>query len=242
MYRLFAISDLHLPGSGDKPMDIFGREWENHQEKLALAWLEEVEPDDIVLLPGDLSWGTRMRDAMKDLLWIAELPGRQKLLVKGNHDFFWSHSLTRMRRELPQPLTPLQGNAVEIDGAVICGTRLWLTPDDPFWLEERDRSVYTREKRRLASALKHGRRIAGDNGTPLILMTHYPPVTCDGKDSEFLEIVDWHCPDVHVFGHLHRKEEWDIVRRATDGLRTRFLIVSADALGFKPLKVMDIGA
>jgi len=240
MYRLHAISDLHLPGPGNKPMDIFGSAWENHQEKLALGWMETVGENDVVLLPGDLSWGTRLKEAMKDLTWIAELPGRMKLLVKGNHDYFWAYSLSRMRRELPQPLHPLQGNAMELEGAVVCGTRLWLTPADPFWVEERDRIVFDREKRRLASALKHGKRIASDNGTPLILMTHYPPVTCDGKDSEFLEIVDWHHPEIHVFGHLHRSEEWAAVRKATEGLRTRYVICSADALDFKPIPILDI--
>jgi predicted phosphohydrolase len=240
MYRLFAISDLHLPGPGNKPMDVFGREWEDHQEKLALGWMERVGPDDVVLLPGDLSWGMRMAEARKDLMWIADLPGKAKLLVKGNHDYYWSYSLTRMRRELPKPLQPLQGSAVQLDGVTVCGTRLWLTPDDPFWVEERDRNVYNREKRRLASALKQGRRISEDNGTPLVLMTHYPPVTCEGKQSEFLEIVDWHHPEIHVFGHLHRSEEWDAVREGTNGLRTRFVICSADALDFKPLQIMEV--
>lgn len=31
---LYAISDLHLALSTDKPMDIFGVQWVNHDEKI----------------------------------------------------------------------------------------------------------------------------------------------------------------------------------------------------------------
>ena len=31
---LYTIGDLHLSFGADKPMDVFGAEWENHAEKL----------------------------------------------------------------------------------------------------------------------------------------------------------------------------------------------------------------
>ena len=38
---LYAISDLHLALSTDKPMDIFGSNWINHDEKIKNNWIEK---------------------------------------------------------------------------------------------------------------------------------------------------------------------------------------------------------
>ena len=55
--KVFAISDLHLSTSVEKPMDIFGDGWQNHFEHISADWKEKVSADDLVLLGGDMSWG-----------------------------------------------------------------------------------------------------------------------------------------------------------------------------------------
>ena len=35
---LYAIGDLHLSLSADKPMDVFGSKWENYVERIAAAF------------------------------------------------------------------------------------------------------------------------------------------------------------------------------------------------------------
>ncbi|MBQ8537219.1 MAG: metallophosphoesterase, partial [Clostridia bacterium] len=62
--RVFAISDLHLPGGDNKPMDIFGSHWEGHFEKIRQDWLDKVQPEDLVLIAGDISWAMQLRDAL----------------------------------------------------------------------------------------------------------------------------------------------------------------------------------
>ena len=94
--RVFAIGDLHLPGSQGKPMDVFGAHWERHFEKICEDWRARVLPEDVVLLPGDLSWAMTLEEAAQDIAAICALPG-QKLLLRGNHDYWWS-SLTRTAR------------------------------------------------------------------------------------------------------------------------------------------------
>ena len=42
---LYAISDLHLALSTDKPMDIFGAHWTNHDEKIKNNWIEKITED-----------------------------------------------------------------------------------------------------------------------------------------------------------------------------------------------------
>ena len=91
---IYTISDLHLSLGMDKPMDIFGDNWENHEKKIRSNWIKKVKENDLVLLPGDFSWATYIEDAKKDFEYLNQLPGK-KLLLKGNHDYWWG-SLTKI--------------------------------------------------------------------------------------------------------------------------------------------------
>ena len=93
--RVFAIGDLHLPGGQRKPMDVFGAHWEGHFDKICADWRKKVEDEDVVLLPGDISWAMTLEEAAPDLAAVCALPGR-KIFLRGNHDYWWS-SLTRLR-------------------------------------------------------------------------------------------------------------------------------------------------
>ena len=95
---IYAIGDLHLSFSANKPMDIFGLNWENHAEKIKENWLKKVNNDDTVILPGDFSLATYLEDTYKDFEYLCSLPGK-KILSKGNHDYWWT-TLTRMREYL----------------------------------------------------------------------------------------------------------------------------------------------
>ena len=88
---IFTISDLHLSFSTDKPMNIFGGAWSNHEQHIKNNWLATVKEDDVVILPGDHSWALHTKEAAQDLLFIHNLPGR-KILLKGNHDLWWATS------------------------------------------------------------------------------------------------------------------------------------------------------
>ena len=112
---LFAISDLHLPAR-EKPMDVFGAHWENHFERIREDWLQRVGAEDVVLLPGDLTWAMRLEDAMEDIARVGELPGR-KIILRGNHDYWWS-AIGRVRRALPEGMYALQNDAMELDGVL----------------------------------------------------------------------------------------------------------------------------
>ena len=85
---IYGIGDLHLDSSGEKPMDVFGANWINHEEKIFYNWREKVKDEDLVLIPGDISWGLKLYEAYEDLKKIDELPGL-KVISKGNHDYWW---------------------------------------------------------------------------------------------------------------------------------------------------------
>ena len=58
--RLFAIGDLHMSGGDDKPMDVFGPQWDRHFLRIQENWLQSVGDEDTVLIPGEewtkVSW------------------------------------------------------------------------------------------------------------------------------------------------------------------------------------------
>ena len=95
---IYAIADLHLSFSNDKPMDVFGDNWENHAEKIKENWIRKVKDNDYVILAGDFSWAMYLEDTVEDFSFLNELPG-YKILLKGNHDYWWT-TITSMRKFL----------------------------------------------------------------------------------------------------------------------------------------------
>ena len=112
---IYAIGDLHLPGHAEKPMNVFGSHWDRHFEVISEHWRRMVAPEDVVLIPGDISWAMQLEEALDDLRAIAALPG-QKLLLRGNHDYWWS-SLTKLRAVLPEGMRVIQNDALKLNGA-----------------------------------------------------------------------------------------------------------------------------
>ena len=192
--RIFAISDLHLPAR-EKPMDVFGAHWENHFERIADDWREKVGQDDVVLLPGDLTWAMRLEDALEDLRRVGELPGR-KLILRGNHDYWWS-GIGQVRRALPEGMFALQNDAMTLEGYIFAGSRGWTLPGGDCTKD--DLKIYERERLRLEMSLKTARRLS--EVMPLIVMMHYPPFSaaCEG----FTDILSAYRADMCVYGHLH---------------------------------------
>lgn len=221
---IFAIGDLHLPGGDDKSMDVFGAHWEGHFDRIARDWNDRVLPEDIVLIPGDISWAMQFEQAKPDLGAIAALPGR-KILTRGNHDFWWN-GISKLRSWLPNGMYAIQNDAVMLDGVVFAGTRGWVLPDAASTPE--DLKVYAREQMRLRLSLEHARRMSPTGR--LVALIHYPPVMSDGKESTLSDLFsEYHTDDV-VYGHLHGAVAAYAFRGIVDGVR--YHPVSCDGLQF----------
>ena len=219
---VFAISDLHLPARV-KPMDVFGEHWKNHFERIQADWRARVRASDLVLLPGDLSWAMHLEDALEDLHSIAALPGR-KLLLRGNHDYWWS-AVGRVRRALPEGMYALQNDSLLMDGRLYAGSRGWAIPGADATPE--DVRIYNRERLRLEMSLKNAR--ARDASAPITALLHYPPLTEDM--SGFSDILEAYGVEDCVYGHLHGAGLYGAVRGECRGVR--YHQVSCDGLGFK---------
>ena len=230
--RLFAIADPHLSAVTPKPMDIFGAGWEGHPELFFQRWRETVTDEDLVLVPGDISWAMRLDDALVDLKAIADLPGT-KVMLRGNHDYRWP-SITRLRGALPEGMYAVQNDALLVKGVVIAGTRGWICPGTHGYTEQDDK-VYRRELERLKLSLAAAERLEGEYR---VVMLHFPPTNSRLEPSGFTELIADAQPDALVFGHVHG-EQVGILRVLGD-IAVHF--VAADALGFVPKLVHDFGA
>lgn len=225
---LYAISDLHLSFTDDKPMDIFGEVWANHDVKIRENWLKKIKPEDTVLLGGDLSWSMTLEMAQKELDFINELPGR-KIAIKGNHDYWWG-SIKKLN-SLYDNFSFIQNNFFVWNDTAICGTRGWICEGSEKFTEE-DAVIYRREGIRLENSLK----AASDAGfEKIIAMIHYPPVNEYGHDSVFTGLMEKYKVDKVIYGHLHGSA----LKSAFQGIRNgvEYIMTSGDFINFDPLLI-----
>ncbi len=198
--KVYAVSDLHLSGLKDKPMDIFGPGWEGHFEKIKADWESKVEEDDIVLIGGDTSWGMYLREGMYDVASLAPLKGR-KVFIRGNHDYWWN-GIGRVRAAAPDgSFCFLQNDCVKIGRYVIAGSRGWTCPGSADFTEH-DMSLYLREGERFKLCFQEARKVRGEDDL-LIALIHFPPFNVRLEDTLFTRLFEENKVDKVVFGHLH---------------------------------------
>ena len=226
---IFAIGDLHLPAE-EKPMDVFGEHWIDHFVKIAEDWRARVQPEDVVLIPGDITWAMQLAAAKPDLEAIGELPGR-KILTRGNHDYWWG-SIGRVRDALPEGMYALQNDAMLLDGVLFAGTRGWNLATEPD-ADPADVKIFQRELLRLEMSLKAARRLSED--MPLVVMMHFPPLTDQVRETPFTQLLEQYRADHVVYGHLHGPGLYSAFRGEQRGVR--YHQVSCDGLGFRLYQV-----
>ena len=124
---LYVLSDTHLSFSDNKPMDVFGRRWQDYTEKLRRNWNAVVNSEDTVVIAGDISWAMSCAGAAEDFLYLNSLSGT-KIIGKGNHDFWWT-SLKKMNEFLSginiSSIKFLYNNAYETENFIVAGSRGW---------------------------------------------------------------------------------------------------------------------
>lgn len=226
---VYAIGDTHLSLGSDKPMDVFGGGWTGYVEKLKEGF-SAIDPEDTVVLCGDLSWGMSLEEAKQDFAFLNDLPGK-KLLLKGNHDYWWN-TASKMNKFFQEnefhTLSILHNNCGFYGDVALCGTRGW------FYEEERGEhsaKVFNRELMRLEASLK----AAGEKEK--ICFLHYPPVYQGYCCKEIIELLQKYEVKRCYYGHLHGGSHRFAVCGERDGIH--FELIAADYLRFKPEKILD---
>lgn len=232
--NLYAIGDLHLSFDEriEKPMDIFGPRWKDHYRKLEENWREIVRENDAVIIPGDISWGLRLDEALADLEWVHNLPGK-KILTKGNHDLWWM-GVGKLNR-LHSDMFFLQNKSIEVSpGVCVCGSRGWICPGTEGF-GEHDEKIYKRELLRLEFSLQEARKM---NPKVIIAALHYPPTNDKMQGSGFTELLEKYSVKTCIYGHLHGRDAFkNGIQGVFNGVEYR--LVSLDYLECTPKLIYE---
>lgn len=226
---LYAIGDLHLSFGADKPMDVFGGAWVGYVDKLREG-LSVIGLEDTTVLLGDVSWALDLTGAREDFAFINAIPGR-KLILKGNHDYWWSTAAKFYRfcqDNAFENLFLLHNNCYFYDDIALCGTRGWFFEEDREGTH--DDKVYRREMMRLEKSLQE----AGEREKYCFL--HYPPRYRGYECPEILELLERYQVRRCFYGHLHGESHRLAIEGEAGG--TVFTLVSADYVNFKPLRIL----
>ena len=222
---LYVIGDTHFSEGCNKPMDIFGGAWTGYRDKLVES-LSVLQPEDVLVLAGDFSWGMSLQEALPDFRLLDSFPGK-KLLLKGNHDYWWE-TLSKLNNFLSEnnlKTIKFVHNTCETFGNVaICGTKGYPeTEKEPESDEEK--KLYNRELERLKNAIANAKKTGAEK---IVVMLHYPP----GPNTAFARCLQEEKVDFCVFGHLHGKYE-SAVQGDVRGVEYR--LTSCDYLKFDPI-------
>lgn len=228
---LFAIGDVHLSLGGDKAMDIFPG-WKDYVQRLETNWRRVVAPEDTVVLVGDTSWGMALDECREDFAFLQALPGT-KLLIKGNHDYWWN-SRSKMEQYLAEQgfdsFRIIHNNSVLLDNCAVCGTRGWVLEEGAV----HDEKILKREAGRLRASLEDAAK-RGEGRKPIVFL-HYPPLLATGAVSpDIIELMREHGVRRCYFGHLHGPAARWTLQGDVDGIW--YKLISADSLEFCPYKV-----
>jgi len=229
---LFAIADLHLSQSAEKPMDVFGGVWNGYTEKIRKNLSETIKADDVIVIAGDISWAINLAEAVSDFEFLENLPGK-KIILKGNHDLWWD-TLTKIKNILLQhgitSIDFLYNNFFLYKNIAICGTRGWYFQEA--FEDKHDEKIFRRELLRLKASLDAARKA---NAERTYCFLHYPPLYTGWKCEEIIEILKEYGVSRCYYGHLHGESIKGAVEGVYDGIE--YKLISADRLNFIPIMI-----
>lgn len=227
---LYAIGDTHLSLACDKPMDVFGGRWDGYVDKLREGFRATVSQGDTVVVCGDVSWGMSLEEAKADFAFLDALPGARKLLLKGNHDYWWT-TASKMKAFFREngfsTLDILHNNCHLCGETALCGTRGWFYEEDR---GEHSAKIFNRELIRLEASLK----AAGEREKLCFL--HYPPLYQGYRCREIIDLLERYGVTLCCYGHLHGGSH----RLAVTGRQgsVEYRLVAADYVGFRPVRIL----
>ena len=197
--KIYSLSDFHLSINRPKPMNIFGKVWDNYLDEIK-AECDKLTDDDVLLIAGDISWAMTPIEAKPDLEFIGSLKGK-KIIIRGNHDYWWK-SISAVRSILPNGVYALQHDCIKIENVIFTGSRGWSTPEKGTVMPDADKKIYDRELLRFGIGLSEAAKIRGD-GDALVVLCHYPPFNSSFDSTPFTDLFSQHKANAVVYGHLH---------------------------------------
>lgn len=233
---IYAIGDLHLSFGTNKPMDIFGYNWDKHDQKIKKSWMEKVKDNDTVLLLGDFSWAMYLEETFEDFKYLCSMPGK-KIMLKGNHDYWWS-TLAKMHSYLKnnefENIDFIQNNSFLLENKIVCGTRGWVNVNN-----KENYPILRRENLRLEMSIQDGIKKYGDDKEIIICM-HYPPFNKEKyipDEINFVKTMQKYNVKYCLYGHLHGEAHRDAIEGNIDGIEYKLL--SSDYKNFELTQIYE---
>ena len=221
---LFAISDLHLSFSSEKPMDIF-KGWNDYVNRIESNWRRIISPEDTVVIPGDFSWALKLDDTLADFKFLESLPGK-KLLLKGNHDLWWC-TISKMKKFLAdngiESVDFVHNNSFQVGEKAVCGSRGWFDDGEPL-----SAKLIAREAGRLRTSIKSAKQ----TGLEPVVFLHYPPAYAGAICEEIFNVLEEENIKLVYHGHIHGSS---LLSWAHNGVQCR--LISCDCIDFTPVLI-----
>lgn len=226
---LFCIADLHLSLGNDKPMDIFSG-WQDYTNRILNNWNSIVKDKDTVVVAGDISWAMKLEDCFNDFDFINNKLKGKKILLKGNHDYWWGTKRkidSYLEENSFDKIKILFNNSYTVGNYNICGTRGWNLEID----SEEDEKILNRELGRLKLSLD-----SVDNDKETIVFLHYPPLYGTQRCQEIFDILHNYNITKCYYGHLHGQK---IIKYSYNGdyEGIKLKLISTDSVSFTPVLI-----
>ncbi len=156
----------------------------------------QLPEGDILIHAGDFTWTGKQQPTLDFLDWLEAQPFKRKILISGNHDFYFEYG-KNMDRLKGRAIHYLMNSGIVIDGQI----KIWGSPFTPEFM---DWAFMGTPREREALWVKIPENLD-------ILVTHGPPFgildkTVDGENAgcpHLLKAVQRRKPKIHLFGHIH---------------------------------------
>lgn len=151
---------------------------------------------DILIHAGDFTWSGKSQPTLSFLDWLEAQPFKRKILVSGNHDFYFEHG---------KNVEQLKGRDIHylINSEVIIDERfkIWGSPYTPEFMNWAFMAT-PREREVLWAKIPEGLDILVTHGPPFGILDR----TIDGENAGcpyLLKAIQTKKPKFHLFGHIH---------------------------------------
>ncbi len=237
---VYVMADLHLSKNSatNKSMDVFGARWQGYMEKIERNWRSLVADTDTVIIPGDISWAMTQEEAKEDFLFLDSLPGR-KILMKGNHDFWWQ-SMQKNNAFLEKAgitsLCFLYHSAMQVERLIIAGTRGWFWEEGPSGASSPEiQKLIAREAIRLEMSLKDALQLQEVHpDCEIVVFFHFPPVWQGKEVAPLTDLLRLYGIKRCYYGHIHGAYH---LPSRTEGDGFIAIQSAADYISFTPLLI-----
>ena len=153
---------------------------------------------DVLIHAGDCTDAGTLRETRDFLEWFSAQPHKHKILIGGNHDYFFERSSSEeIAESTPDNIHYLQQEAVQLEGVTFWGSPY--TPGSGRWAFQSERGA---AMKKFWQEIPVNTQVIVTHGPAYGIMDQVSDNTHIGC-KELLHRIKEVQPEVHISGHLH---------------------------------------